>query len=319
MRVLFLLAFAATQLAQAALPDFLPPNTKVVIGLSVRGLVDSPLLAGLGDAKTTTAKMMPGPLAGLDPLKDIDDLVIASAGEGENPPALIVVRGRFAQQVLPEGAKIYKGVAIYEDTKTPNESFALLDAGTLIGGDLAMVRAAIDRRGQPSGIAQGLVERVRVLSSEYDLWGAGELPPGIASKAGTPEVQSIDRFEFGAALRHGLEFSAKVHVKSTKDAEKLMQSIQMLKFMIDAQPKKEGGAKFDLQSDHDTLKLALFIPEEELKKGIEAQKANLATALTVRTAAQTPAPAPPAVLTPTPGSILKDQKGDTVMVTLPRK
>jgi hypothetical protein len=130
------------------LPDFLAPNTKVVIGLSIRGLVDSPLLAGLGDAKTTTAELMLGPQAGLDPLKDIDDLVIASAGEGENPPALIVVRGRVAQQVLPDGAKIYKGVAIYEDTKTANGSFALLDAGTLIGGDR-------DRRTSPCLYAWG--------------------------------------------------------------------------------------------------------------------------------------------------------------------
>jgi hypothetical protein len=183
MRVCILLALAATRFAHAALPDFLPVETKVVFGLSLRGLIDSPLLAGLGDAKTTTAKFMPGPLAGIDPLKDIDSFFVATAGQGDNPPALIVVRGRFAQQVLPAGTKIYKGVAIFEDTKTPNGSFALLDAGTLIGGDLAMVRAAIDRRGQPSRLAPALVERVRALESRYDLWGVGELPQGIPSKA----------------------------------------------------------------------------------------------------------------------------------------
>ena len=183
MRALFLLTLAAARFAQAALPDFLPAETKVVVGFSLRGLIDSPLLAGLGDAKTATAKLMPGPFAGIDPLKDIDDLIIASTGQGENPPALIVVRGRFAQQVLPEGAKIYKGVAVFEDTKTPNGSFALLDAGTLIGGDLAMVHSAIDRRSQPSRLAPALIERIHLLESRYDLWGVGELPQGIPSKA----------------------------------------------------------------------------------------------------------------------------------------
>jgi hypothetical protein len=89
-------------------------------------------------------------------------------------------------------------------------------------------------------------------------------------------------------------------VKSSKDVEKLMQSLKMLEFMISAQQKKEGGPKFDLQSDHETVKLSLFIPEEDLKKGIEAQKATLTTALG---GASQPAAAPKPV--PTPGSILK--------------
>jgi hypothetical protein len=319
---LLLYAAAITaNLAHAALPDFLPPETKVVFGFSLRGLIDSPLIAGLKDAKISTATLMAGsPLAKVDPLKDIDDVIIATTGEGQNPPTLIVAHGRFPSDLMPPGGKIYGGVPIFEDAKTSNGSFALLDSGTLLGGDLAMVHAAIDRRGMASSLAPALIERIQSLESRYDFWGLGDLPKGMPATAGSAapaELQAIDHFEFGASLRHGLDLGGQIHVRSTKDAEKMMQMIQFLAAMMKAQP-SNTGTKFDLQSDHDTIKFSLSISEEELKKGIAAQKANLASAFF--SGMKSAAPKPVVITTsPTPGSIVKNERGDAVTVTLPRR
>lgn len=313
MRLLLLLVLVTGRLAHAAaLPDFLPPDSKVLIGISVRGIVQSPLLSSLGDAKTTISKFTAsGPFAGVDLLKDIDDVLIASNAEGDNPPALIVVHGRFGPNLMPGASRTYNGVPLFADTKSANGSFALLDPATMIGGDLKMVRAAIDRRGKASPLAPALIERVQALEGRFELWGVGEVPKGIhAAQAPSPELEAIDRFDFGVSIRSGLEIACQVHVRSAKDAEKVMQSVKLLEMMLSAQPKSGKGPKLDVQTDHENIKLSLFISEEDLKKGIEAQKANFASA-----AGKTEVKPPP----PSPGSITTDDRGNTVTVTLPRK
>ena len=74
-----------TALAGAAVPDFLPPDTRMVIGFSIAGIVNSPLAATLADVKVGAARLLGGsplaglgPLASLDPLKDIDEVVLAA-------------------------------------------------------------------------------------------------------------------------------------------------------------------------------------------------------------------------------------------------
>ena len=319
LRIAILLALATltADSAFATLPDFLPPDTKLVIGFSVRGIIDSPLIASFGDPKTTTSGFLAGnplagsPLAGLDPLKDIDNCVVATTGEGDKAPSLLVLIGRFGPQILPAGAKVYKGVPIFEDTKTPNGTVALLDAGTLLAGDLKLVQAAIDRRGKPSALSAALMERVAALEGRFDLWGVGEVPKGVTPPSGTPEeLQAIDRFEFGAALRHGLEVNVQAHMRTAKDTGKMMQSLQFLQMMLKGQP-SAGGTKFDLTAEQDTIKLALFVPEEDLKKGIEAQKAKgLAAAkdATIGVTGAAPSKGP---------TVVKGPNGDTTTVKLP--
>lgn len=301
MRLLFLVAFAAGQLAHAALPDFLPPDTKVVIGVNLRGLIDSPILKGIGDARGMSAPYLAGtPFAGIDLAKDIDDLTIASTGEGEKAPALFVVRGRFPAGFLSDG--------FHRDPKTPNSTYALLDANTLVGGDEALVQAAMNSRGKASVLPAALLERIQALEGRYDIWAVGEVPKGLHSAAVTsPEIEAIDRFEFGASLRKGLELAGQIHLRTAKDTEKLMQTMKLLEMMVAMQPKvSPGGQKFELSADQNTIRLSLFIPEEDLKKSIEAQKGKWTT---------TAVPKPE----PTPGSTVKNERGDNVTVTLPRK
>jgi hypothetical protein len=313
MRALSVLALLAARVASAAVPDFLPPETRIVLGISLRGLIDSPLLKGLGDGKATTKAIFAGsPLASIDPLKDVDDVIIASTGTGNNPPALLIARGRFSEKLIPADAKTYNGVAMFEDPRTPNGSFALLDPGTLVAGDLKLLHAAIDQRGQGSVLPKTLAARIAELEGRFDAWGAGEIPEGLQSSA-------IDRFDFGVSLRQGLEVTGQMHVRSTKDAEKLMEMIRFFEAMFAGQKKTPAnGVKFDLKSEHQTVKLSLYVPEEELKKGIQAQKGNLLTAFMGQTMGTAPKPAV-TVAPPTPERITTDQRGDTVNVTLPRK
>jgi hypothetical protein len=297
------LLFAALALTlHAAVPDCLPPKTTVVVGINIRSLLQSPLLKDAPQADAMAAPYLAGtPLAGLNPVKDLDDLTIASTGDGEKAPALLVLRGRF-----PSGIAAGK---IQKDPKTPTSSYALLDANTLIAGDEELVKAALNSHG-PSSLAPALRERIAALEGRYDFWIVGEVPKGIHSTAApSPEMEAIDRFDIGASLRTGLDLAAQIHVRTPKDAEKLMQTMKLLEMMIAMQPKTGNAqSKVDLRSSENTISLSLFIPEEELKKAVEAQKGKwMSTAM--------PEPKPQ----PTPVSTVKNDTGDTVTVTLPRK
>src|SRR5437016_14188577 len=89
MRLLpLVLLLAGRPAAAAGASDFFPPETKVVIGIQVRHALE--LVGTLpGDL------VVKNPIAGFDPLKDLDEVFIATSGKGDSPPALMVLRGRF--------------------------------------------------------------------------------------------------------------------------------------------------------------------------------------------------------------------------------
>src|SRR5579872_2531287 len=137
--------------ADGPVPDYVPAGTRAVIGFHLRTIIDSSLVQSLGadlfknaGAKWTASSPFPG----IDPLKDLDEVIIASTMNGDHPPSLVICHGRFNLAQLQKGAHRYRGVAIKEIQD--GDGIALLDAGTLLGGNMNELRAAIDRRDRHS-------------------------------------------------------------------------------------------------------------------------------------------------------------------------
>jgi hypothetical protein len=308
-----LLAARLLPAADAALPDFLPANTKVMMGVRLRAITGSPLFQGIATQAMNSGSdwMTMASMIGFDPLKDIDEILIATSAERQNAPALMVVSGHFNVERLAAGAKRYHGVPLLSVTKGSNSLTALLSDTTAIAGDAAIVRAAIDHRGSP--LDSAFAERVESLRSRYDIWGVGDVPPGFKSPAGqAPGLDSVDRFQFGLLLSHGIEASAELHARSAEDIQKLAASVQLIKAAVANQPNRAPVAvKLDTQVEGNTLKLSLAIPEEELRKAIQS-----------RATAFRPAPAGGAVtITGNPATAhpTTNASGDTVVLTLPGK
>jgi hypothetical protein len=308
------IALAAARLVLAAdfaVQEYLPPDTKVVMGLRMRALTESPLFQQAGDdAKTLKESWAKLSLfAGLDPLHDIDEVLLTSAADRENAPALLVVRGRFNLEKLSAGAQRYHGVAMVGlQEKNAKSVVGLLDAGTALVGEVPTVRAAIDRRGRPVVYDGALLARVASLRERFDIWGTGERPQGFVAPGGqSEELGSIDRFEFGIRITHGLELGGEIHARSQKDVEKLAGSLALFQMMAKAQ---SNTAKFDVKVEENTLRISLAVSEEELKKAIAAQRARTTvTPGPPRITGQPADPARPQVTTP----------GGTSVVTLPGK
>jgi hypothetical protein len=344
--------------ADLALPDCIPPETNVLFGVSLRSVLDAPVVKSIrSDVQKMTADLMKSvqlsalemmasvpaptlemmknrPEPGFDPRTDVDDVIFASGVENGKPTALIVLRGRFDVSRFPGSSTSYKGVSIFGGDRQGDGSMplglqdsavAVLDPYTVVMGNRAQLHAAIDRRGKPSGVSPALAEKARSIADRSEIWGVGDLPKGYLPPSGAPgQLDSIDRFEFGASLRQGLEITAEMHVRSPKDAEKMSESIQSIEAMLKNQP-SASGTKFDLRASYGTIRVSIVVPEEDLKKGIEAQLNSMAAGFKRgiqvtggEAGAALPAPRPPArPAPPKPGEIVKNDRGDTVKVTLP--
>src|ERR1017187_6889085 len=141
--LVLLLAVRAVPAADATLTDFFPAGTKVVFGINVRKVAKSPLAqAGLTQAKAQVQAQAAAAdwlklasLGGFDPLRDIDEMLMATNGEGQNPPSLIVLSGRFDIARLAQGAKRYLDVPLLGGDKPTDGVVALLNASTALAGD----------------------------------------------------------------------------------------------------------------------------------------------------------------------------------------
>ena len=272
---LVLVALVAARLVAAGGPalNFLPADTKGVIGIRVSAIRESALFkdAGTDARKLGDEWMKMVAITGFDPIHDIDEILIFSAADNDKAAALIAVRGRFNLERLGAGAKRYHGVAMVGEGTGGTSVLALLDATTAIAGEAPAVRAAIDRRGHGAPLDEKLAARVQSLAERFDIWGTGERPEGFVAPTGKREdLDSIDRFEFGIRIGKGLEIGAEVHARSSKDAEKLASSVAMLQaMMIGREP---AAPKLDVQVKEGTIKLSLSVSEDDLKKAVAAQR-----------------------------------------------
>jgi hypothetical protein len=320
--------------ADGPVPDLVPPGTRAIIGFHLRTIIDSSLVHSLGadlfknaGAKLNTSSLFPG----VDPLKDLDEVIIASTMEGDHPPTLVICRGRFHVDQLPKGTQRYHGVPI--KGVRDGDGIALLDAGTLLGGSMNDLRAAIDRRDRHSaGLDPALAEQAGQLSAQYAIWGAGRLPQDFHPPAGGPEaLKTLDRFSFGIGLNSGLQLTANIRMRSSEELQKLASNLQMFEMMAKAQP-DTSGAKLDTHIDNGTLTLSLTVPEEALKKAVAQQRAAIAQALAQakgqplsasEPSAKADSSAPPEPPASRPASrettIVSDKEGASVQVTLPGK
>lgn len=332
-QTLFVLVVAARAVPAASLTDFFPPQTKVVIGIHVRSIRDS---AGMQDliAQSQTegtawlAQQLKIPsLANFDPLRDIDEVLLASTAEGQNPPCLIVVSGRFDLAILGKGASRYRDVPLLGATDASGV-LALLDANTILAGDLALVRDAIDRRGQSSESDADLAARIASMRGRYDVWGLGDHLESLKPAQGTNGLDGIDRFQFGMAISHGMELTAEFHAKTAQAAQQISSTLQMLQLAMQAQP-SGAATKFEMKSNNGTVTVSLAIPEAELKKAVQTHATSLPQASARQAAQPTIATRPATIAAPVyaaPASSKRapaaapqviDSEGNTIILTLP--
>lgn len=302
------------------------PDAGFVFGIEWRKIVNSSVGALMTEQMTKgQLPPMPGAKELMDSLlHDLDSVVIAaSASElnktpGGTPPAIVILKGRFKPELrsllqgIAKNAEKYGSVDLLkmpEDAPAaPNKNrIAFLDATTVLAGDLAEVRRAIDRAraGRLTAGRGGILDGIADLSSANDLWMVFDLPPNALKEA--PQMASqmftgVKGAELGISLQDGLGVHLNVRTKDDAAAVSVAQALQGLiamGAMSQSQSPQAGDVlrKIQVASENSRVKLALTLDKSELDKMIkEAQAGAKAAPKTKAALAPAPEPAGPKTL-----------------------
>jgi hypothetical protein len=259
-------------------------------------------------------------------LHDLDSVLIAAPASGlskrsSQPPILVVVKGRFNVDqlrtlVMSKGQNVetYRGVELLSgpDTRAaagPKASayptrVAFFDANTILAGDRAEVRAAIDRlkTGRLTEPNRGILAGISELASQNDLWMIAEIPADALKDAPPAAAQmfsGVKSAELGMSFGQGFGLQVNVRAKDDASAQSMAQTLQGLLAMAamsqsQSPQSAEMVKKVKITSQGSRVKLALALDRSELEKIIqETQNSRRAASTPKETPTHAPEPAGP--------------------------
>jgi len=226
------------------------PDAVVLAGVNVTQAEATPFgQYVLGQLATNDAKMQQlATLTGFDPRKDVTELLVASNGAAKAGLALAI--GTFDAATIAAFAtghgaasETYSGVTILEDPKQTH-GIAFLSGAVVAAGDLADVKAAIDRQAAASTLPAALVVQANQLSGSDDAWFICSVPPASLHPAGSAtgtatglqtaltSIQSaFGGVKFGTVVTAGVTAQA----DNAQDAGTLASLLQLLVNMAQMQ------------------------------------------------------------------------------------
>ncbi len=285
-----------------------PPDAKTLAGIQVAQAQSTPigqaLVAQLQlDANANNAMAA----AGFDPHRDLRE-ILASFGAGAtdgNTQAVLIGRGSFhpdkiAAAAVSVGATLstYRGIQLIEakpgaQGRGPSPAganssgtIAFLDASTMLAGDPASVRAAVDRHAAHAVFSGPIADRARLLSMSNDAWiitfaPTSGGPPGAAfgAQLGGPFGNILQAaLQFSAGLRFTaaqVTLSADVLTRSPQDAQSMVDVLKFAVQMLQAQTNRPQGNTSPAPSLADaaqisaagaTMHVVVSVPEQQLEQ-----------------------------------------------------
>ena len=306
-------AFAVdTQLLNLVMPD-----AQVMAGINVVNAEISPFGQYILTKVTTTDQTGLQDFikhAGFDPTKDVSEILAASAGNAQTPSGLLLVKGNFDLSILLASLQKETGVTVAaygpatlvtggNDTKVPH-AVAFLNGTIAIAGDVASVKAAVDRSASPKPLASpALAAQVQTLSMNYDAWSVSiaslsALIPGGASTAvagGASQplmlVKNIVSANSGVKFGANVQFAAQAVADTPANASSLADIVKMLAglaAMSTAGQNNEGAAiaallqSVQVTTDNTAVNIAATVPETQLEAVLNAATVKKADAAKAR-------------------------------------
>ena len=162
--------------------------------------------------------------AGFDFAEEIGSVLVAAEPGSAQNRFLAAVTGKFnlaklRKMAAAEGAKVsrYRGAEVFSASGT---DVVVLDGLTLLAGDKASVRAALDRGAVTSPRDGVLWRRAAELSSQYSIWVASPSLQALQMKqAGA--FADVRSFDGGIALQRGMDMAFNLSTSSEDSARAL--------------------------------------------------------------------------------------------------
>lgn len=244
------IALAGTS-AFAADPNLLNlvmPDAKVIGGVNVTNVTISPLGTFLLTKLAASGGNLQIPLVGINPIHDISEILVASPANTPNPTGLIMASGNFPVDKITALAGTRKNTQIetygnatllVNSGENGSNAVAFLGNTIAIAGDLATVKAAIDRQTSPASIDPALTVKINQLSGSEDEWLVSTAPvasllPANATQQAQgqaaqilPLLKSIQSFNSGVKFTDTISFSSEAVTTDAKNAQALQAVIKL--------------------------------------------------------------------------------------------
>jgi TonB family protein len=268
------------------------PDSQVMAGVNFEQVRLSPLgqysLAQTGQLPDASMEKLLE-AAGFDPRRDLRELLVSGSGQPNGGSAIFLVRGAFDVPKIVEAAgaggstiETYKGVSIISIKGNKQGAMAFPDATLAIVGEVAGVRAAIDRQSAPTVISSALAVRVSELSATEDAWFISMVPPAQLQPGLSAMGGNIQQASGGVKLGANLVVSLQAVSETDKDAAALAAALKGLGIGVT----QMGGTKSDLASVAALLqnlnvtveglvtKVSLSVPETQIEQMMQASHAS---------------------------------------------
>ncbi len=214
------------------LAKLIPADTVFLLGVNADAIRNTPVYQKYIGALNLPNLTQFTEQTGLDPRKDISQLLSVSNGK----TGVLLARGNFNQADIERrletgGAKrsSYNGRNLFGDDL---RSVAFINGGTAVAGSTVAVKQVIDGHG---GLPAVFADRVKTLPADSQIWAAlaGSLP---SLSVGVPEnsnlgsalrlLRGIDSAVLGIDLRNGLDLSGNAICRSDQDAKRLHDALR---------------------------------------------------------------------------------------------
>jgi hypothetical protein len=301
-------AFAGVFTAHAAdsqLLSLVMPDAKVLAGVNVDSAKASPFgLYVLTQMQTNNTQLQQLiALTGFDPTRDVHELLAATNGTpGSNTTnGLALARGNFDAAMITSAAtakgavtEVYNTVTIIEDPKK-EAGIAFLSPTLAIAGDVANVKAAIDRPGTGQSLPGSVLTQVNQWSGNEDAWivttvplSALTPPAAAGAAAGNPManpmagvLQQILQISGGVKFGNSVVGTAAIQADNAADATQLANTLQFLVnlMQMQSQSKSQGSSQlaslaqaFTVSATGTTVNLSATLPEAQFQQLFQMEK-----------------------------------------------
>ncbi len=288
-------AFAADpSLLQLAMPD-----AQVVAGLQVdqakSSLFGQYVLSHLSVNDTKLEQFTSE--TGFDPRHDVSEIVVASNWKSNTPDNrwIVAAHGVFNISKITSTAQSnggviapYQGINVVtlqaSSSAQVDTGIAFLDNATALVGDVASVKAAIDRKKSNAPIDGSVLAKAQTVSTGKDFWFvtlvplsnfSGSIPDSNLSGAMQGNLlAAINQMSGGIRFGDTVTISAEAVTRSEKDAQALVDVVKFFAGLVQLN-RQNNPAAGQVATLLDTLKtstsgnitnISLAIPEQQLEQ-----------------------------------------------------
>jgi hypothetical protein len=295
----------ATWAADPGLLKLVMPDAKVIAGIQVDQTrnslfgqyVLSPMQVDDSGFHTFIAQ------TGFDPRRDVSEILIASNWESTGPASrwLVMARGSFNLGKIAAAAQgsgvtttNFQGfdILVHSAPAHPDvqNAIAFFNGSSAVMGDLASVKAAIERQTSGAPPSSQLLAKVKELSSKNDFWFvtlvpvsefAGAMPdPNLSGAMKGNLLAAINEASGGIRFGDTVNISAQAITRSDKDAQALVDVVKFVAGMVQLNRQNNPAAgqvatlldTLDCTTAGNVTNVSLAIPESQLEQMLDMMR-----------------------------------------------